>query len=392
MQEDLDRERKAIMKQWAKREEQIERVMSATVGMYGDLQGIAGKSLQEIEGMCTDVIADGEKFSLLVLPRMGLDDAITGLTLPGGLCLTRTLPLAIADHWQRWVGELRTKDIEGAGAYLLLSRHSQTPDVLDGDNQSLMQTVCQYWDAVMIVGTPFVSSCPKLLTGANVSGEIRIRQLSDLRIPVRRAYNQNAILRRLQSHDFDNAVVVSDNLSRIASGPGHVRLKRALSAFFTGIHDQRHDERLHQFCRCIDGIILSGKGSGRKDFNSRTALFIGSGHEVIADEIYQMRSAVEHLRPAESEAVACADLKAQRTRVLTRSVQAEMIARHCMRRILMTDNLLCQFKDDTYIGQFWTQSDSDRRSAWGDSIDFNNQLESAVDMQFVDNSDLGLPD
>ena len=51
MQEDLDKERKAIMKQWAKREQQIERVMDATVGMYGDLQGIAGKSLQEIEGL-----------------------------------------------------------------------------------------------------------------------------------------------------------------------------------------------------------------------------------------------------------------------------------------------------------------------------------------------------
>ncbi len=51
MQEDLDKERKAIMKQWAKREEQIDRVMTATVGMYGDLQGIAGKSLQEIEGL-----------------------------------------------------------------------------------------------------------------------------------------------------------------------------------------------------------------------------------------------------------------------------------------------------------------------------------------------------
>ena len=51
MQEDLDRERKAIMKQWAKRQEQIERVMGATVGMYGDMQGIAGKSLREIEGL-----------------------------------------------------------------------------------------------------------------------------------------------------------------------------------------------------------------------------------------------------------------------------------------------------------------------------------------------------
>jgi hypothetical protein len=51
MQEDLDREKKAIMKQWAKREEQIDRVVEATVGMYGDLQGIAGKTLQEIEGL-----------------------------------------------------------------------------------------------------------------------------------------------------------------------------------------------------------------------------------------------------------------------------------------------------------------------------------------------------
>jgi hypothetical protein len=51
MREDLDRERKAITKQWAKREEQIDHVMQATVGMYGDLQGIAGKTLQEIEGL-----------------------------------------------------------------------------------------------------------------------------------------------------------------------------------------------------------------------------------------------------------------------------------------------------------------------------------------------------
>jgi hypothetical protein len=51
MKEDLDREKKAITRQWAKREEQIDRVMQATVGMYGDLQGIAGRSFQEIDGL-----------------------------------------------------------------------------------------------------------------------------------------------------------------------------------------------------------------------------------------------------------------------------------------------------------------------------------------------------
>jgi hypothetical protein len=58
MQDDLAKERKAITKQWAKREEQIERVMQATVGMYGDLQGIAGKTLQEIEGLALPALTD----------------------------------------------------------------------------------------------------------------------------------------------------------------------------------------------------------------------------------------------------------------------------------------------------------------------------------------------
>lgn len=51
MQEDLFREKKAITKSWAKREEQITNVMESTVGMYGDIQGIAGKAVKEIPGL-----------------------------------------------------------------------------------------------------------------------------------------------------------------------------------------------------------------------------------------------------------------------------------------------------------------------------------------------------
>ena len=51
MREDLDRERKAMTRLWAKRELQISSVVEATAGMYGDLQGIAGRSLAEIEGL-----------------------------------------------------------------------------------------------------------------------------------------------------------------------------------------------------------------------------------------------------------------------------------------------------------------------------------------------------
>lgn len=51
MNDDLVAEKKAIQKQWAKREAQIDRLMQSTVGLYGDLQGIAGKGIEEIEGL-----------------------------------------------------------------------------------------------------------------------------------------------------------------------------------------------------------------------------------------------------------------------------------------------------------------------------------------------------
>jgi hypothetical protein len=65
MQEDLEREKKAITKQWAKRAAEIERVMRSTVGMYGDLQGIAGKTLQEIEGLSLPALEGGEDIQIV---------------------------------------------------------------------------------------------------------------------------------------------------------------------------------------------------------------------------------------------------------------------------------------------------------------------------------------
>lgn len=51
MREDLDKERKFMVRQWAKRETQIVSVIESTVGMVGDLQAIAGKAMPEIPSL-----------------------------------------------------------------------------------------------------------------------------------------------------------------------------------------------------------------------------------------------------------------------------------------------------------------------------------------------------
>jgi hypothetical protein len=51
MRDDLDKERKFMVRQWAKRETQILAVVESTVGMVGDLQAIAGKAMPEIPSL-----------------------------------------------------------------------------------------------------------------------------------------------------------------------------------------------------------------------------------------------------------------------------------------------------------------------------------------------------
>jgi hypothetical protein len=61
MQTDLDRERKTMMRLWSKREEQLRGVLDSTAGLYGDLQGIAGRAMQDIESLDVMLIeAEGE--------------------------------------------------------------------------------------------------------------------------------------------------------------------------------------------------------------------------------------------------------------------------------------------------------------------------------------------
>jgi hypothetical protein len=58
MQTDLDRERKTMMRMWAKREAQLRGVLDSTAGLYGDLQGIAGRAMQDIESLNVLMIED----------------------------------------------------------------------------------------------------------------------------------------------------------------------------------------------------------------------------------------------------------------------------------------------------------------------------------------------
>ena len=51
MKEDLETEKRALTKHWAKREKQLSQVVENMAAMYGDIQGISGNALQKIDAL-----------------------------------------------------------------------------------------------------------------------------------------------------------------------------------------------------------------------------------------------------------------------------------------------------------------------------------------------------
>jgi hypothetical protein len=59
MKDDLEHEKRAIQKQWAAREKQIEKVLANTAGMVGDLQGLVGANMLRIEPLEMEKLEPG---------------------------------------------------------------------------------------------------------------------------------------------------------------------------------------------------------------------------------------------------------------------------------------------------------------------------------------------
>jgi hypothetical protein len=60
MREDIDKERKFMVKAWAKREAQVSAMIDSTVGMVGDLQGIMGQAMPEISAIDNPPMIEGK--------------------------------------------------------------------------------------------------------------------------------------------------------------------------------------------------------------------------------------------------------------------------------------------------------------------------------------------
>lgn len=309
-------------------------------------------------------IADGEKYALVGLSVKTEGHFLSG-PINGSLSAIVDTAFAMPDHWREWIGSIRSEELANCNLFLLSKMQSSTPEVLDAENNTLVQRVWNFYTGLLL-SSPFATvHRPVVLTGARRDGEIDIRQQQDLDSPIPCQFRPYPSIR---ADDIQLAAQIGMNLGVIATTPpagGAWRLFRTLHVYVEARTVPDILDRLHQYSRCIDGLILPAAGETKRQFKSRTQLFIGPRHHDMMGEIYDVRSAVEHLH--ENRYLEGFD-RATRLDLLKKEAVAEYVARATLARILLDSSLWPHFANTTALGAFWALPDVDRCRIWGGPI------------------------
>jgi hypothetical protein len=168
---------------------------------------------------------------------------------------------------------------------------------------------------------------------------------------------------------------------------GHWRLFRVLHLYLETRTIRDNMDRLHQYCRCIEGLIVSELGEGKNRFKSRTELFIGPRHHTLMGEAYDVRSDVEHLY--ENKHLEVFD-RAARLELVKKLEMIEYIARSTLVRILLYSKLWPHFANTDALKAFWALSENERRALWGVAINPTDAL-AGFDSRYISDAQLGGP-
>jgi len=331
-------------------------------------------------------INDGEKYALLGLD-VDLEGEVPSEALAPNLWTLSETRFDVPEHWKEWIGTIRADEVASCDLFLLSKLKSKKCAVLDEENQQLQRRVWQFYVGLMLTGALAPRHKPVILTGAYTEGVLGIRQHQDLEVPIASHVSRFPPVTRA---DIERGAYLGEQLAKIkANAPGGAwRLFRVLNLYINARTVRDNLQRLHQFCRCIDGLILSEPGKTKRQFKSRTELFIGPGHHEFMGRAYDARSTVEHLN--EDQLIQEYD-RALRIELLKTEGVLEYIARTCLARIISEPTLWSHFANVKTMAPFWAKSLGEQRNIWGKPIDPFEPLKD-FEEKYIRDSDLGGPE
>ena len=329
-------------------------------------------------------ITDGEKYALVGL-EVKLERTPPPEQIAPNLWVLTDTTFDVPSEWRKWLGSIRADEVASSNLFLVSKLASETPGVLDGETQSLERRVYHFYVGLLLSAMFSPSHKPVLLTGAQRNGVIDIRQQKDLELPMPRVFQPYP---PVVANDILFAVQLGQSLEAMqpVTASGEMwRFIRTLQIYVETRAVEDILDRIHQYCRCIEGLILPAIGKTKRHFKSRTELFIGPGHHDLMGALYDIRSDVEHLH--ENSYLETFDRNV-RLDLVKKEAIVEYIARTALARIISQVALWQHFGNSSALAKYWALSLDERREIWGPSID---PMESVAefDPELVHNGVLG---
>ena len=89
-------------------------------------------------------IDDGDKYAVIAL-AVKLDDPVPLQQMTPHHWVFADKRFDMPPHWREWLGTIRAQEVEGSNLFLLSKVHSQTPDILDGENAELKRRAGHFY-------------------------------------------------------------------------------------------------------------------------------------------------------------------------------------------------------------------------------------------------------
>lgn len=319
------------------------------------------------------LICPGDKYAVIALhtvvphPREQLS-----LQVDDRLWATIRFPIPLTEQWEKLLGDVHVTALGRCNLFFLATHPSTQPAIFDAKNQDPSATVDRLYQMLLFTGSIHLFERPGRLTGAHRGDYIDTSQISEISPP---CWFDGVAPTSVHWPEINRANTLRKLITEMEQSGAYKRFFRILQIHYHALLSQIPEERLHDFCRCIEGFIFPDTGKTTRQFRSRTTLFVGHEHADYMRRLYEIRSLIEHLQPLTFSDWPPAKEKCQLI-IQEGALAAEAISRYCIERLITTRLLWNHFIDDNALASFWALTEAERRVAWGQALSLSTVRQS----------------
>ena len=308
------------------------------------------------------------KYSLTALRDCSLsEDLALPKELIKGAWILDKPPFVLSELWRSKLGEFEGENFLKSNFFIFFFIESESLEVRNKENLLLDRMMWCMFDVLMLKGIPSFSWDIKISGYFNKGHQIiwNISKTNPMPSYLREDLINNESLIGLWELSKNLNDIRSDSEDR-----NYFRIKRGYDSLIRGMGEKFPDQRLHKFVRSIEAFLKVQEGRGKRDFVHRGCLLIGvnNNNRKILDEMYELRSAAEHMNEYNNVLAEYAEDKREEIAFL-RCYQAEKFSCQLYLKLASQEKLKEIIRDNHKLEDFWKKNDDEILNIWGEPIE-----------------------